>query len=178
MIPLEFSNQVCGSVLDRSTMEKKIVYDGLIEDYIDLEKQLQPNGFDCTLKGVAKLMGAGRIDFDNSERKLPEVQEIEFKNDWVFLEKGVYKAYLNEIVSLDKDLMAFGRPRSTLARAGVSLITAVWDAGYSGRSEVGLVVHNPDGVWLKKNARFMQLIFVKMVAETQPYRGIYQGENI
>lgn len=174
----EIYGQICGSVLDRATIEKKIVNDGLIRDYVDLEKQLQPNGFDCTLKGVARLKGPGKIDFDNSERKLPEVQEIDFKDNWVFLEKGVYKAYLNEVVSLDKDLMAFGRPRSTLARAGISLITAVWDAGYNGRSEVGLIVHNPDGIWLKRNARFMQLVFVKMVAETRPYKGIYQGENI
>ena len=68
--------------------------------------------------------------------------------------------------------------RSTLARAGVGLITAVWDAGYRGRSEVGLVVHNPDGAWLKRNARIIQLVFIKLVDETTPYSGIYNGENI
>lgn len=167
-----------GSVLSKEEIKKRILNDGLVSDYIDLDVQLQPNGFDCTLRSVAKLKGAARIDFDNSERKLPEVEEIAFEDDWVFLPKGVYRAYLNEIVNLSRDLMAFGRPRSTLARAGVGLITAVWDAGYRGRSEVGLVVHNEEGVWLKRNARIMQLVFIKLTEETQPYNGVYQEENI
>lgn len=167
-----------GSVLNCEEIEKRIVNEGLVSDYIDLKTQLQPNGFDCTLKKVAVLKGAGKIDFDNRERILPEIEEIPFKDDWVYLEKGTYRAFLNEIVNLSSDLMAFGRPRSTLARAGVSLITAVWDAGYRGRSEVGLVVNNAEGVWLKKNARIMQLVFVKLVSSTKPYEGVYQGENI
>jgi len=167
-----------GSVLNRDEIEKRIIYENLISDYIDLKTQLQPNGFDCTLKGVARLKGSGKIDFDNKERELPDFEEIGFVDDWLFLEKGTYKAFLNEIVTLDRDLMAFGRPRSTLARAGVGLITAVWDAGYSGRSEVGLVVHNPEGVWLKRDARILQLVFIKLVDITAPYTGIFHGENI
>jgi dUTP pyrophosphatase len=167
-----------GSVLNRGEIEKRVVNENLISDYIDLQTQLQPNGFDCTLKRVARLKGGGKLDFDNKERQLPEVEEIPFRDDWVFLEKGVYRAYLNEVVSLEKNLMAFGRPRSTLARAGAGLITAVWDAGYSGRSEVGLVVHNPEGIHLKRNARIMQLVFIKLTDETDPYAGAYQGENI
>jgi len=173
-----FLNFVQGSVLNIEEIEKRIVYEDMISDYIDLKTQLQPNGFDCTLRSVVVLKGAGKIDFDNRERKLPDVEEIPFEDDWVFLEKGVYRAFLNEVVNLDRNLMAFGRPRSTLARAGVGLITAVWDAGYRGRSEVGLVVYNPNGVWLKKNARIIQLVFVKLVDETKPYLGAYQGENI
>jgi len=167
-----------GSVLNKEEIERRITQDGLISDYIDLKVQLQPNGFDCTLKKVAVLRGAGKIDFNNKERMLPEIEEIPFQDDWVFLEKGTYRAFLNEIVNLSSDLMALGRPRSTLARAGVGLITAVWDAGYKGRSEVGLVVHNSDGVWLKRNARIMQLVFIQLINKTETYVGIYQGENI
>ncbi len=127
------------AVLSSEEIRRRILEEGLIRDYIDLETQLQPNGFDCTLRAVAKLKGCGRIDFDNSKRQLPETEEIEFSK-WVYLPKGVYRAYLNEIVSLGKDLMALARPRSTLVRAGANVLTAVWDAGYTGRSEVGLVV--------------------------------------
>ncbi len=168
-----------GSVLSRDAILKRIRNENLISDYIDLEKQLQPNGFDCTLKAVGRLKGEGKLDFDNSERKLPEVELIDFdEKGWVYLEKGIYRAYINEVVKLGNDIMAFGRPRSSLVRAGANLLTAVWDAGYSGRSEVGLVVYDPKGIHLKKNARILQLVFVKLSERTQPYNGIYSGENI
>lgn len=167
-----------GSVLSKEDILKRIMNENLITDYIDLEKQLQPNGFDCTLRGVAKLKGSGALDFDNSERKLPEVEELAFEGDWVFLERGIYRVYINEVVNLGNDLMAFGRPRSSLVRAGANLLTAVWDAGYRGRSEVGLIVYNPDGIRLKRNARILQLVFLKLTSKTRPYEGIFKGENV
>ena len=166
-----------GSVLCMDDIRKRIIHDRLVEDYIDLEVQLQPNGFDCTLRKVARIKGSVRIDFHSKE--LPEVEEIPFDDEgWVFLPKGFYKAYLNEIINLPRNLMALGRPRSTLVRAGANVLTAVWDAGYRGRSEVGLVVYNEDGIWLKKNARIMQLVFIKLSGEAEPYEGSYQFENI
>ncbi len=165
------------AVLSSEEIRRRILEEGLIRDYIDLETQLQPNGFDCTLRAVAKLKGCGRVDFDNSKRQLPETEEIEFSK-WVYLPKGVYRAYLNEIVSLGKDLMALARPRSTLVRAGANVLTAVWDAGYTGRSEVGLIVHNEAGIWLSRNARIVQLVFIKLTSETEGYKGIYAGENM
>jgi dUTP pyrophosphatase len=167
-----------GSVLSAEDILKRIRNEELISEYIDLEKQIQPNGFDCTLRAVGRLRGKGSLDFDNSERKLPEFEEIEFRNDWVFLEQGVYRACINEVINLGNDLMAFGRPRSSLVRAGATLLTAVWDAGYRGRSEVGLAVHNPDGIMLKRNARIMQLVFVRLTSKTRPYEGVYRHENV
>ncbi len=165
------------AVLSAEEIKKRIFEDSLIRDYIDLETQLQPNGFDCTLRGVAKLRGCGRVDFDNSRRELPELEEIGFK-DWVYLPKGVYRAYLNEVVKLGKDIMAIARPRSSLVRCGANVLTAVWDAGYEGRSEVAIVVHNDYGIWLSRNARIVQLVFIKLTAETEGYRGVYKGENL
>jgi len=166
-----------GSILSRKEIERRIRDDKLIGGYIDLKTQLQPNGFDCTLQSVAKLRGQGKLDFDNTERQLPEMEEMPFKNDWIFLPKGIYRVRINEIVNLGNDIMAFGRPRSSLIRCGANLLTAVWDAGYKGRSEAGLVVYN-DGLWLKKDARILQLVFVKLTEETIPYKGAYQMENI
>ena len=55
--------------------------------------------------------------------------------------------------------------------------TAVWDAGYSGRSQSLLVVYNPQGLRLQKNARIVQLIFLQLTGTTEGYNGAYQGEN-
>lgn len=165
-------------ILAKEEIRKLILEKGLVRDYIDLEKQLQPNGFDCTLRKVGVIKEEGKVDFDNSERKIPKVEEVDFHEDWIFLPKGVYRAYLNEVISLSNDIMAIGRPRSSLVRCGATVLTAVWDAGYEGRSEVGLVVYNENGIWLKRNARIMQLVFMKLSEETEGYSGIFKGENI
>ena len=165
-------------ILTKEEIRRLIVEKGLIRDYVDLEKQLQPNGFDCTLRKVAVIREEGKIDFDNSERKIPEVEEVDFHEDWIFLPKGVYRAYLNEVISLGDDLMALARPRSSLIRCGANVLTAVWDAGYEGRSEVGLVVYNENGIWLKRNARIVQLVFMRLSSKTEKYSGIFKGENI
>ena len=75
--------------------------------------------------------------------------------------------------------MALGRPRSTLGRIGATIHTAVWDAGYEGRSTSLLAVLNPAGIRLQKDARVMQLVFMTIASPgSVGYSGIYQGENI
>ncbi len=166
-----------GSVLCMEDIRKRIRYDRLVEGYIDLEKQLQPNGFDCTLRSVERIKGPGRVGFE--EKSVPESEPLSFNEDgWVHLERGFYRVYLNEVINLPRNLMAIGRPRSTLIRSGADVLTAVWDAGYRGRSVVGLVVYNEEGIWLRRNARILQLVFIKLSCETVPYSGSYQGENV
>ncbi|MCC7576255.1 MAG: deoxyuridine 5'-triphosphate nucleotidohydrolase [Methanomethylovorans sp.] len=152
----------------------------LMENMIDVEMQLQPNSVEMTLQRVEVMEGAGAIDFDNSCRKLPLSRPLEFDDDgWVFLLPGTYKVVFNEIVNIPKDLAAIARPRSTMLRCGVNIGTAVWDSGYRGRSESMLVVHNPEGFNLRKNARIIQLLFYELHAEVEEgYKGQYQHENI
>ena len=89
------------------------------------------------------------------------------------------KSSFNEIVSIPSDAAALARARSSLLRCGAALETALWDPGYRGRSQSLLVVYNPAGLRLKKNARLMQLIFLRLEKEAEKlYSGRYQGENI
>jgi dUTP pyrophosphatase len=56
--------------------------------------------------------------------------------------------------------------------------TALWDSGYSGRSGSLLVVHNPAGIHLQKDARIIQLVFFGLDAPAEKaYSGLYQDEN-
>ncbi len=151
----------------------------LVEQMIDQAVQTQPNGIEMTLQSVHKLKGSGSVAFDNSERQLPDTELLEFDPEgWVHLAPGIYKIIYNEIVNIPHDIAAIARARSSLLRCGVALETAVWDAGYSGRSESLLVVHNPDGFRLKRDARVVQLIFFKLSSQVgEGYSGIYQNEN-
>lgn len=151
----------------------------LMEPLIEPAIQVQPNGIEMTLQSVHRLKGAGSIAFDNNERKLPQTEPLEFDdNDWLYLLPGIYKIVYNEVVNIPRGIAAIARARSSLLRCGVALETAVWDAGYSGRSESLLVVHNPDGFRIKRDARVVQLIFFKLSSSVdEGYSGIYQNEN-
>lgn len=151
----------------------------LIEGYIDLEQQLQPHGFELTVRDIAMLQTHGQIAADNSQRVLPDLAPLMFDQlGFMELMPGNYLITYNEIVHMPNNLMALGRPRSSLLRCGVSIGTAVWDAGYSGRSQSLLIVYNQQGFRLQKNARVTQLIFMTLTSETDSYSGKYQNENI
>jgi dUTP pyrophosphatase len=151
----------------------------LVEGYINLAEQLQPNGFELTLRDIALFQNAGQIGAENTERRLPVLAPLIFANDgFMDLISGSYLITYNEIVHLPNNMMALGRPRSSLLRCGVTIGTAVWDAGYEGRSQSLMVVYNTQGFRVQKNARVMQLVFFRLTSETDGYTGTYQGENI
>ncbi|MFC1932289.1 deoxyuridine 5'-triphosphate nucleotidohydrolase [Chloroflexota bacterium] len=151
----------------------------LIEGYIDLETQVQPNGIDLTLREVAMFQTSGKIAASNSQRLVSGLAPLVFDGlGFIDLMPGAYIITYNEIVHLPNNIMALARPRSSLLRCGVTVNTAVWDAGYSGRSQSLMVVYNPQGFRLQRNARIVQLVFLQLAQETEGYHGAYQEENI
>ena len=151
----------------------------LIEDYINLKEQVQPNGFDLSLREVAMLQSPGTIAVADSQRLVSDLAPLVFDGlGFIDLMAGAYVITYNEIVHIPKNIIALATPRSSLLRCGVMVNTAVWDAGYSGRSQSLMVVHNPQGFRVQRNARVVQLFFIKLTQETEGYQGIYQRENI
>jgi dUTP pyrophosphatase len=98
--------------------------------------------------------------------------------DFIQLVPGAYIITYNEIVHLPDNITALAFPRSSLLRCGVTIYTAVWDAGYHGRAQSLMVVYNPQGFRLQRNARIVQLVFLKLTQKTAAYQGAYQRENI
>jgi dUTP pyrophosphatase len=151
----------------------------LVANYIKLEDQVQPNGVDLTVQEVAMIRSPGTIAITNSERVLSGLDPMLTDSKGFYsLAQGSYVITFNEIVSLPKDVMALGQPRSSLLRCGVTVNMAVWDAGYSGRGQALLTVFNAQGFKLQKNARVAQLVFFQLADETEGYNGTYQGENV
>ena len=166
-------------VLDRATLRRLLAGSPpLVEGLRSPETQLQPNGIDLTVRNVARLVGAGRLGAAPDDRLLPVQEPLAFTGGWLTLPPGPYLATLNEIVHLPKDVMALGRPRSTLLRSGVAVHNAVWDAGYEGRSQVLLMVYHPAGFALEQDARIVQLVFFALMqAVADGYQGRYQGRT-
>ncbi|BAI60716.1 probable deoxyuridine 5'-triphosphate nucleotidohydrolase [Methanocella paludicola SANAE] len=153
--------------------------DSLVEGAVDAQAQVQPNGFELTAGKIEAFEGAGGIGFSNDDRALPSTKPLEWGRDgWLLLAPGCYKVVFNEVVSIPKDVCAIGLPRSSLLRMGVSVHTAVWDAGYRGRSEALLVVYNQGGFRIKKSARIIQLLFMRLESGQEGYSGRYMNENV
>jgi len=168
------------SVLSRLDIKRLIEREPpLVADHIDLEAQLQPNGFDITLSEVALPQTSGSLGVSNENRMLPPLTPLAFDgHGFLYLAPGIYIITYNEIINLPVEIMALGRPRSSLLRSGVAVHNAVWDAGYHGRSQSLLAVYNSQGFRLQQNARIVQLVFFRLSSPTQGYQGNYQGENL
>ena len=167
-------------MLNKYEIKELITKKGLVESYINLDKQLTPNGFDLTVDKIFEFVSSGALDFSNDERVLPEVKEIspkkinpDDKYGWWQLKKGVYKIRTNETINMPTNLTALAFSRTSVLRMGAFTQHGVWDAGFKGKSEFVLIVENPQGIRLKQNARIAQLVFLN-VDETESYNGIYQ----
>ena len=148
----------------------------LIEDYISWEHQLQPNGFDITAHEIYRFDGAGKLDFSNKERELPECEEICWEDMWAHLGMGAYKFKTNEKFNMPNDVIAFAQTRSSLLRMGCHVANGFWDTGFEGKCEGLLVVSNPHGINIKQNARVTQVMFIRLNSESEKqYSGQYKN---
>ncbi len=159
-------------ILPKQHLEEAKLMDGIHAS------QYQPAGIDITLKEVYRFRSAGVIDFDNKERKISDVEPVQFDSDRVLLKPGAYKVIFNEYVRIPKNVAGLCLPRSSLLRCGASLDCAVWDPGYEGRSEALLYVRNEHGITFKKGAKIGQMIFLLLAEDAKTlYEGRYKGEN-
>ena len=169
-------------MLNRQELEQLIKKDKLVAEYIDLETQLTPNGFDLSCQAIFEFDAPGALDFSNKERQVPKGKEIlpqkqnpGDKFGWWVLKKGAYKIKTNEVINLPDDLTALAFCRTSLLRMGASTQHGVWDAGFKGRGEFILTVDNPYGIKIKQNARVAQLVFLPINKTAQGYQGIYHN---
>jgi dUTP pyrophosphatase len=169
-----------GNVLDRESLLALIAGpQRLVEEYRDLEAQLQPNGIDLTVREVRPFTSAGEVGPGLEPATLAESRPLSFdQRGIIHLPRGAFLVVLNEVVNLPLHIMALAWPRSSLLRSGAAIHTAVWDAGYSGRSQVLLTVHNPLGYRVARDARLLQMVFMYLDRPTEAYRGRFQGENL
>jgi dUTP pyrophosphatase len=167
-----------GVLSDKEITKLMSATPALLEHLVDKSIQLQPAGVDLTLRDIFGFTTAGTIDFSNKQRVISKSRRISFKGGFALLKQGAYKVVYNEVVHIPHDCIALAFPRSSLLRCGAFLHCAVWDPGYSGRSESLLIVSNPHGIKLAKNARLAQLVFIKLSKKPgSQYRGRYLAEN-
>ena len=137
--------------------------------------QIQPNGVDLTAGTVFEPRERGRIGRDG--KRIGDRRELAPDDgaDAYVLPPGGYVLQYGERVHVPEDHVGFVYPRSSLMRNACMLHTAVWDAGYEGRGEGLLVVHQE--VEIEPDARVAQFVLAEATHDGT-YDGSYQGERL
>lgn len=130
----------------------------LIRDAINFKEQLQPAGFDVTVRSVARLVGNATIGGPYQSHVAQEIT-VEPSEGFYSLKPGPYLVYINEYTAIPAHITGLVLPRSTLFRCGGILQSGAWDSGFNGRGRLGLFV--PDGITLsiQTDAPIAQIIF-------------------
>jgi dUTP pyrophosphatase len=145
-----------------------------LRDAAAAQIHVQPNGIDLSLDAVWRFQGAGSLGASNADRTLPAQEELAFDADgWLELPPATYGIRYVEWVEMPLDCGGLCFPRSSLLRMGVSVPTAVWDAGYAGRGSGLLVVSSPHGLRVQHGARIAQLVLFRL---TEPASAAYAGQ--
>lgn len=173
------------TVLGSAEIRRRILEEGLITGYIDLDTQLQPNGFDLCVENVFTFTEAGEIDYSNKNRHIPKIAVMTPDENGIwFLPQGAYAIGIKEKINLPSDIKAEANlimgdsiHRSTVMRCGCVMASGRWDVGYSGMGRSLLVVHNPYGLKLHKHGRLIQIKFYRVENVDKAYEGDYQNET-
>lgn len=132
----------------------------LLKDFLDFETQLQPTGFDVTVRNIVRLQGNAQIGGPYHNKVATEIS-IKKKDGYYKVKPGMYIVYINEYTSFPNELMGMVFPRSTLFRAGGILQSGVWDGGFCGRGRLGLLVQGVDELLIEHNCPIAQMVFFR-----------------
>lgn len=134
-----------------------------VEGLVHLDTQRAGPGLDLTVGAVARVAGAGRLDFGGSEFELAQREELEPElarpdddYGWWDLEPGSYAIRYNETPALDESLTGLVFPLERLLRAGAGHPSFVVERS-TDRLEALLTVGS-GGCHLKENCRISRLV--------------------
>ena len=142
------------------------------------ELQMQPAGFDLTVRTVSRFKEVGALDLTNEYRRVPVSMDLPWPDRYpLTLSIGSYLITYNEEITIPPDCAGVVLPRSSLLRCGCALHSALWDPGYEGRGQGLLTVGNE--IALYRDARIGQLVLISLErAAEELYSGTYQGEGL
>lgn len=165
------------------------IYDNIIiADEVSTTKQYCKKaqvGVDVTAKDILYIEGYGQILSDKTyvPRYLSVPTHVFSGREGWFLQEGTYIVELNEGVHFGSKDTGIFIQRSSLNRCGCSVVSSVWDPGFTTQSgdvinapTLRLVVNNKN-IFIEKNARVAQLIIFENES-TDLYDGQFQGGRL
>lgn len=135
-------------------------------------------GFDLRAGTLYRVKGGGYLGI--RERATPEMEEVETykpeETSAVALEPHTYYTVKTlERVNTPDNLLILFRPRSTLYRSGVLLLSGNVSPGYVGELNFGIINLRNEPFMLELGARICHAMFFQITGTSAPYRGQWQG---
>lgn len=138
-------------------------------------------GFDLRLDEVYEIKGRSFLGIE--ERKTPEIKLLakfdeNKKTSFVFKPGEYYLIKTIEKVNTPNDILILFRPRTTIFRSGMLLLTGNASPGYCGELNFGFNNLGSVDVEIELGARVVHAMFYKVDGKTHLYRGQWQGGRV
>lgn len=178
-VPIEFKEViVSGSVIGAKELKRLITENQIISDFgLGIDKQLQPEGFDLTVREIRQFNSIGKILKEKSvvSETKPAI-DMYWDGAW-HLDEGQYQILFNEVLKLPRNVHVFTIQRSSVPRSGCIMHVGSFDAGYTGRGVMTIFV-GKQGITIEKDAALVQAHFFYVIGKNFGYKGQYQNENL
>ena len=138
------------------------------------------SGFDLRLGEVYRLK-EGEAFLGVTERHTPETELVArhgADKEIVVRPGEFYYVKTMEKLNLPSNIVAFFRPRTTLQRSGLGLLTGAVSPGYSGEVSFGLANVGKNDVRIELGARIVHILFDYTSDNVSSYRGQWQGGRV
>lgn len=161
-------------------------HENLIELFPNFKDDIGENGIDLRVGKIFRIDEFFVRGCVNDEKMLPELYEVEVVNDF---SSKIHDSYIlnNEyyyIVEIDRPIhipdgyCQIYKLRSTFARCGLQLISAVGDNDFNGTLRLGLKNLTKSNIYVGKNERIIQALTIKNDGTALNYDGSYQNDKI
>lgn len=158
----------------------------LRERYNELDdEQYQPTGIDLTLDCIKTIEDVSMSHIHGlfkDIKVLPKQTDVNtntvkvansLRQVYTLQPNIPYIAVTKEKIKIAPDSAQFYLPRSSLLRAGVSIQTALGDAGFDGHLSFLIINHRNTDFCIEKGARFAQLVDLQAQGVDTEYDGDY-----
>jgi len=169
-------------ILGIDKLHKLVKEKKLVENLCERElKNPEGAGFDLRLGEIYKLKGNSFLGID--ERKTPEIELVAKFNQkkeqsFVFKPGDYYLMKTIEKVNTPDNILILFRPRTTIFRSGMTIVTGNVSPGYCGELTFGIINIGSVDVKIELGARVVHSMFYKIEGKTNLYRGQWQGGRV
>ena len=152
----------------------------LLKLFPNFKEDIGGNGIDLRVGTVSIIVQDGKMmGCVDDEKYFPTYHKITPKNDeyYELLPNNFYFITVDREIYIPNGYCQTYLLRSTLARCGLFLTSAVGDDSFKGTLMMGLYNASPQSVHIGKNERVIQALTWKTDNTSEAYNGIYQNNE-
>ena len=151
----------------------------LLELFPNFREDIGGNGIDLRVGAVSHIIQDGKMmGCINDEKFSPNYHILTPPKDYYeLLSHNFYFIVVDREIYIPNGYCQTYQLRSTFARCGLFLTSAVGDDGFKGTLMMGVYNASPQSIYIGKNERIIQALTWKTDGTSEEYTGSYQNDN-